>query len=105
MTASLETLRNAIEALAQNGDKYRLVCARHGDEPVPATGLRFESRATARVAARAVEQYRQHLREYDPAMPVHDIIVTQAGEHQYRARRDEQPATTEDQQQFRQSHD
>ncbi|WP_436901932.1 DUF7552 domain-containing protein [Halovenus halobia] len=104
MTASLENLRNAIEALAQDGGEYRLVCARHGDEPVPATGLCFESRATARVAARAVEQYRQSLREYDPALAVHEIVVVQAGNHRHRTHRDEQSAPAE-LQQFRQRHD
>ena len=102
---TLDGLRRAVEGLADGNGEYRLVCARHGGEPVPATGLRFDSRATARVAARVVEQYRQHLREYDPAVPVHDIVVAQADDHQYRTRRDEQPAPIQSRQQFRQSHD
>ncbi len=102
---TLDTLRRAVEVLADDDGGYRLVCARHGGEPVPATGLRFESRATARVAVRVVEQYRQHLREYDPAVPVYDVVVAQAGDHRYRARQDEQPAPTENRQQFSQSHD
>lgn len=98
MAATLETLRRAIETLARDEGEYQLVCARHGDEPVPATALRFESRATARAAACTVRRYRETLREYDPALAVHDIVVTQADDHRYRARR-EQPATTENRQQ------
>ncbi|MXR51877.1 hypothetical protein GRX03_09700 [Halovenus sp. WSH3] len=75
--ATLEDVREYIEALASEGGEYYLVCARYGDRPVPSTGLRFESRATARAAARATARYRQHLRQYDDDLPYYDIIVCQ----------------------------
>jgi hypothetical protein len=88
MTATLGRPRRAIEVLARESGQYRLVCTRHGGEPVPATGLRFESRVAARIAACAVEQYREILREYDPELSVHDIVVAQ-GRHVHRESRSE----------------
>jgi len=66
-----------IESLASETGEYSLVCARYGDRPVPAAGLRFESRPVARAAARAAEQYRDALRRYDPRLPYYDVIVRQ----------------------------
>lgn len=77
---TLDDLRDRIESLADDEGRYYLVCGRYGDRPVPATGLRFESRATARAAARATEQYRQALRRYDPQLPHYDVIVCQTPE-------------------------
>lgn len=74
---TLESTREYVEALASETGDYYLVCARYGDRPVPAAGLRFESRATARAAARATTQYRQQLREYDSRLPYYDLIVCQ----------------------------
>lgn len=75
---TLNDIRGHIEELASDTGEYSLVCARYGEPPVPATALRFESRATARAAARATEQYRAALRRYDPQLPYYDVIVCQA---------------------------
>jgi hypothetical protein len=75
---TLVDIRDHIEALASPDGEYYLVCARTGDRPVPAAGLRFETRQTARNAARATEQYRAALREYDPRLPYYDVVVSQA---------------------------
>jgi hypothetical protein len=77
--ATLGDIRDHIEALASDEGEYSLVCGRYGDRPVPAAGLRFESRPTARAAAQATEQYRAALRRYDPRLPYYDVIVQQAG--------------------------
>lgn len=74
---TLSDIRAHIESLATGTGTYHLRCARSGERPVPCTGLRFESRADARAAARATEQYRKALRRYDPQLPYHDIIVSQ----------------------------
>lgn len=74
---TLAEIRDHIEALASEIGEYYLICARYGDRPVPAAGLRFESRATARAAARATEQYRAALRRYDPQLPYYNVIVCQ----------------------------
>lgn len=74
---TLEKIRTHIEALASNGGSYFLLCARSGERPVPADGLRFDTRSCARVAARATEQYRAALRRYDPQLPRYDVIVSQ----------------------------
>jgi hypothetical protein len=74
---TLGDIRDHIEALASEGGEYSLVCSRYGDRPVPATGLQFESRPTARAAAQATEQYRAALRRYDPQLPYYDVIVCQ----------------------------
>jgi hypothetical protein len=74
---TLGDIRDHIEALASERGEYYLVCARYGDRPVPADGLSFESRSTARAAARATEQYRTALRRYDPRLPYYDVIVCQ----------------------------
>lgn len=79
---TLDGIRTHIEALASEDGEYSLVCGRYGDRPVPAAGLRFESRPTARAAAQATEQYRAALRRYDPQLPYYDVIVCQdRGQH------------------------
>lgn len=79
---TLDDIRSHIETLASDSGEYHLVCARYGDRPIPAAGLRFESRAIARAAARATEQYRAALRGYDPRVPCYDIIVCQEYDRQ-----------------------
>lgn len=74
---TLAEIREHIEDLASEDGGYYLVCSRTGDRPVPAEGLRFESRASARAAARATEQYRAALRRYDPRLPYYDLIACQ----------------------------
>ncbi|MFC6837985.1 DUF7551 domain-containing protein [Halomarina ordinaria] len=74
---TLVEIRDHIETLAGETGEYYLVCARYGDRPVPAAGLRFERRGTARAAVKATEQYRAALRRYDPQLPYYDVIVCQ----------------------------
>lgn len=74
---TLEDIRDHIEALASEKGEYSLVCGRYGDRPVPAAGLRFENRTAAQAAARATEQYRAALRQYDPRLPYYDVIAQQ----------------------------
>ncbi|MFW6000195.1 MAG: DUF7551 domain-containing protein [Halorubrum sp.] len=74
---TLLDIADHIESLASEDGEFSLVCARYGDRPVPAAGLRFDSRETARAAARAAEQYRDALRRYDPELPFYDIVARQ----------------------------
>ena len=74
---TLIEIRNHIGTLAGSDGEYYVVCGRTGDRPVPADGKRFDDRATARSAARATEQYRNVLRQYDPRVPYYDLIVCQ----------------------------
>ncbi len=74
---TLSDIRTHIESLASPEGAYYLVCGRTGDRPVPADGLAFDCRPTARAAATATEQYRTALRRYDPQLPCYDIIVCQ----------------------------
>lgn len=74
---TLSDIREQIEALACQTGEYYLVCGRYGDRPVPAAGLTFDTRQTARSAARATEQYRAILRQYDPRLTEYDVIVCQ----------------------------
>jgi hypothetical protein len=74
---TLLDIRSNIEALADESGSYYLVCARTGERPFPAVGERFRTRALARNAARATEQYRAALRDYDPQVPRYDIVVCQ----------------------------
>jgi hypothetical protein len=89
---TLVSISDHIEALSSADGEYSLVCARYGDRPVPAAGLRFESRAAARAAARATEQYRDALRRYDPQVPYYDVIVRQ----EYATLKGGGPASDED---------
>ena len=73
----LRDLRAHIESLAVDDGEYTLVCSRHAEQPVPAAGLWFPTRQIARTAARATTQYRNALRQYDPTLPQHDIVVCQ----------------------------
>ena len=77
---TLAEIRDHIESLASDDGEYYLVCARYGDRPVPASDLRFDTRATARAAAQATTQYRQALRRYDPQVPYYDIVACQAAD-------------------------
>ena len=74
---TLLDIADHIESLAADDGEFSLVCARYGDRPVPAAGLRFGSRETARAAARATEQYRDALRRYDSELPFYDVVVRQ----------------------------
>ena len=74
---TLVDIREHVETLASDDGDYYIVCGRTGDRPVPAAGLRFDERGTARSAARATEQYRAALRRYDPKVPRYDVIVCQ----------------------------
>lgn len=74
---TLLDIADHIESLAAADGEFSLVCARYGDRPVPAAGLRFDSRETASAAARATEQYRDALRRYDPGLPFYDVVVRQ----------------------------
>jgi hypothetical protein len=70
-------LRTEIESLADPAGEYFIRCARTGDRPAPATGHRFEKRDEARRGAIATERYRGTLRQFDPQVPVYDLIVCQ----------------------------
>lgn len=72
---TLHTIRASLDALAVDGGRYCIVCARTGEHPVPVAGLRFGDRATAARAARVAQRYRARLRRYDPRAAVHDLIV------------------------------
>jgi hypothetical protein len=74
---TLDEIRTHIEDLATADGEYVVRCGRTGDRPVPVSGLRFDGRTTARNAARAAEQYRRALRQYDPQVPHYDLIVCQ----------------------------
>lgn len=60
----LADVRGRIESLAGPGGAFSLVCGRTGGRPVPATGLRFGTRATV-------------LRRHDLRVPYYDVIVRQ----------------------------
>jgi hypothetical protein len=74
---TLVEIREHVEQLATPDGRYHVVCGYTGARPVPVAGHRFEDRATARVAARATEQYRAALRRYDPQVPLYNLIVCQ----------------------------
>lgn len=74
---TLADLRAHVDELATADGEYLVRCGRTTDRPVPVSGLRFDSRAAARNAVRAAEQYRAALRRYDPQVPFYDLIVCQ----------------------------
>lgn len=74
---TLVEIRDHVAALATRDGEYLVRCGRTGERPVPVAGLRFDTRPTARNAARAAEQYRTALRRYDPQVPHYDLIVSQ----------------------------
>ncbi|MFB6119945.1 MAG: hypothetical protein ABEJ68_02375 [Halobacteriaceae archaeon] len=75
---TLTDLRNEIASLATPDGAFRVVCARTGERPVPSADLRFPNRETAAEAAVLTEQYRATLRRYDPRLPRHEPIVSEA---------------------------
>jgi len=72
---TLNKTRTHIETLASDDGAYIVRCGRTGEKPVPVSGLCFDSRTSAKSAARATEQYRAALRRYDPQVPYYDLIV------------------------------
>ena len=92
---TLGDIRDHIEALANEEGDYSLVCGRYGDRPVPAAGLRFKSRPTARAAAQATEQYRSVLRRYDPRLLQYDVIAQQAKQPHGVTESSQQPSDTD----------
>lgn len=73
----LDRLRAEIEALAADGGRYGLVCARTGERPVPVDGLAFDTRGRAERAAMLAERYRARLREFDPSLPYRDLVASE----------------------------
>lgn len=72
---TLQDIRTHLDTLAVAIGRYAIVCARTGEHPVPISGLRFPDRETAARAARIAQRYRSRLRQYDPRLPYHDLIV------------------------------
>lgn len=75
--AELADIREHLEAIAAADGPYVLVCARTGVRPPPVDDLAFASRRTAAQAALGAAEYRERLREYDPRLPFHDLIVVE----------------------------
>lgn len=76
MTGStLADIRQHLECLSDPKGRYYLVCARTGERPFPADGLRFGTRKTAAEAADAAAAYRAELRRWDERLPPRDFVV------------------------------
>jgi hypothetical protein len=73
-TPGLRECRRLIESLAGEG-WFVVTCARTGEPPAPAAGLRFPNRRAAATAARLTVAYRATLREWDPETPWRDPVV------------------------------
>lgn len=76
---TLADIRRRLDELSVAVGPYRVVSAKTGNSPVPVSGLRFPTRATAAEAASVATAYRAELRGYDPAVRVEDLIVTDYG--------------------------
>lgn len=74
---TLVEIREHLESLADPTGPYYLVCARTGERPFPADGLRFLDRETAVEAADAASAYRAELRTWDERLPPRDLVVCQ----------------------------
>jgi len=72
---TLVEIRERLESLADPTGPYYLVCARTGERPFPADGLRFLDRETAVEAADAADAYRAALRRWDDRLPHRDLVV------------------------------
>lgn len=72
---TLVEIREHLESLADPSGRYYLVCARTGERPFPADGLRFIDRRTAVEAADAAAAYRAELRQWDERLPPRDLVV------------------------------
>lgn len=75
--AELADIREHLRAMAAEDGSYVLVCARTGVRPPPVADLAFADRRTASHAVLGAEEYRDRLREYDPRLPFHDLIVVE----------------------------
>lgn len=72
---TLVEIREHLASLADPSGRYYLVCARTGERPFPADGLRFLDRQTAVEAADAAAAYRAELRRWDDRLPPRDLVV------------------------------
>ncbi len=77
---TLVRLRERIYSLASDEGTYDLICVETGDQPIPTNGLRVATRDVARRAARATEQYRAILRQYDSQFQHSDLIICQGSD-------------------------
>lgn len=73
--STLADIRRHLESLSDPKGRYYLVCARTGERPFPADGLRFATRKTAAEAADAAAAYRSELRRWDERLPPRDFVV------------------------------
>ncbi|QLD86257.1 hypothetical protein HWV23_11165 [Natronomonas halophila] len=73
--STLADIRRHLESLSDPKGRYYLVCARTGERPFPADGLRFATRKTAAEAADAAAAYRAELRRWDELLPPRDFVV------------------------------
>jgi hypothetical protein len=72
---TLRDIRSHVSGFAAPTGTYAVICARTGREPLPLTGMRFDSREDAEQAAEAATNYRSALRRYDPQLPRHEPLV------------------------------
>ncbi|WP_208288412.1 hypothetical protein [Halobacterium sp. R2-5] len=75
MGDDLRTMRERLDALATEGGRFYVACARTGERPFPVGGLRFADRETATDAAGLARTYRETLERYDPRAPHYDLVV------------------------------
>ncbi|MFC7154503.1 hypothetical protein ACFQPA_03415 [Halomarina halobia] len=78
MGSTLREIRCRIEDLSTLTGDFVVQCARTGERPAPVFRRRFPDRQTATEAARLGEEYRAELRRYDPRVPHHDLVVSEA---------------------------
>ncbi|MGB9963934.1 hypothetical protein [Halobacterium sp. CBA1126] len=75
MGDDLRTMRERLDALASDGGRFYVACARTGERPFPVGGLRFADRETAADAVELAREYRRTLERYDPRAPHYDLVV------------------------------
>ncbi|WP_363466271.1 DUF7551 domain-containing protein [Halogeometricum borinquense] len=72
---TLREIRSRVRGLSVPTGSYAVVCTRTGREPIPLTGMRFDSRDDAEHAADAAKDYRSALRRYDPQVLQHESEI------------------------------
>lgn len=80
LAETVRTTRERIEALRTPDGEFAVACRDSGVRPVPVTEARFESYADAERACAVARRYRAAMRELDPALTEHSLVVTAVDE-------------------------
>jgi hypothetical protein len=80
LAGTVRETREQVDRLRAPSGEFAVACRDSGVRPEPVTDARFESYADAERACAVARRYRAAMRELDPALTDHDLVVTPVDE-------------------------